>query len=138
MPCTPKQNAAPASAGLRARQFFILSFCLSMPFLFLRCPAKPSTSNTNAVPKPVAFDGSRAFEHVRQQVEFGPRPAGSAALGQTRAYLLKELQSYGLQVTQQTFTATTPEGPKEMVNLTAELHGVSSERAIMVASHYDT
>jgi Zn-dependent M28 family amino/carboxypeptidase len=84
-----------------------------------------------------AFDGSRAFDHVRRQVDFGPRPAGSAALAQTRAYLVKELESYGLKVTSDQFTPATPEGPKQMVNVTAELAGESGE-VIILASHYDT
>ncbi len=33
---------------------------------------------------PAGFDGNRAYEHLRQAVAFGPRPAGSAALAATR------------------------------------------------------
>ena len=92
----------------------------------------------NSPPKATdAFDGSRAFEHVRQQVDFGARPAGSAELANARAYLVKELESHGLKVTPEQFTPATPEGPKQMVNLTAEIPGESSE-VIMFASHYDT
>src|ERR687897_219800 len=32
---------------------------------------------------PMKFDSARAYEHLRRQVGFGPRPAGSAALAQT-------------------------------------------------------
>ena len=92
----------------------------------------------NSPPKAtVAFDGSRAFEHVRQQVDCGARPAGSTELANARAYLVKELESYGLKVTQDQFTPATPEGAKQMVNLTAEIAGEATE-VIMVASHYDT
>src|SRR5262245_31021086 len=31
-----------------------------------------------------AFDGERAFNHVKAQVELGPRPAGSPAIEKTR------------------------------------------------------
>ena len=37
--------------------------------------------------KTTDFNGERAFNHVKTQVEFGPRPAGSAALEKTREYL---------------------------------------------------
>src|ERR1044072_1609953 len=62
------------------------------------------------------FDGERAFEHVRKQVELGPRPAGSAELARARDYITGELKSYGLNVNLDEFTATTPVGKKKMVN----------------------
>lgn len=83
------------------------------------------------------FDGQRAYAHVRKQVEFGPRPAGSEALARTRRYLTGELKSYGLRVTLDEFTAKTPLGRRRMANLTAELPGQSDE-FILIASHYDT
>lgn len=123
----------------RARLFFSVLLCAA---LFGGVGCKSSSQNNNTMPtapkQPAAFDGSRAFAHVRKQVEFGPRPAGSAELAQTRAYIVSELQSYGLKVTQQEFTAATPQGPKQMVNITAELAGATSDRVIMLASHYDT
>lgn len=96
-------------------------------------PAQASPSPAQAV----AFDGQRAFEHVRKQVEFGPRPAGSEELARTREYMIKELGSYGLNVTTDEFTPQTPIGPRKMVNVTAELKGESSE-VIIISSHYDT
>jgi hypothetical protein len=130
-----------ASAPLmrRARMFFTLAACLVAPLAFAGCPGGSGQSNMNApTPKPaVAFDGSRAFDHVRRQVEFGPRPAGSEALAQTRAFMVKELESYGLKVVQDHFTPQTPEGPKQMVNVVAELAGEANE-VIVLGSHYDT
>ncbi len=83
------------------------------------------------------FDASRAFEHVRRQVAFGPRPAGSPALAETRKYLVAELTSYGLKVTEEPFTAATPAGKVDMVNVIAELPGASPE-TVVLSSHYDT
>lgn len=77
------------------------------------------------------------MEHVRKQVEFGPRPPGSAELEQTRTYIIGELKSYGLKVTTEEFQATTPVGNKKMVNLTAELPGTTRD-VIIISSHYDT
>lgn len=91
--------------------------------------ATPSTAT--------AFDAERAFEHVRKQVDFGPRPAGSAELAKTRDYILGELKSYGLKITQDEFNATTPVGQRKMVNVVAELPGESSD-VIIISSHYDT
>ncbi|MDQ1560386.1 MAG: hypothetical protein QOD32_3446 [Pyrinomonadaceae bacterium] len=96
--------------------------------------ATPSAA-TQATAK--AFDGERAFAHVRRMVEIGARPAGSAELARTREYLSGELQAAGLNVTADEFTEQTPGGARRMVNLTAELAGESPD-VIIVASHYDT
>lgn len=83
------------------------------------------------------FDGARAFAHVRRMVEIGPRPPGSKELARTRVYISNELKSYGLQVRADEFRASTPVGQRQMVNLTAELPGESTE-VVIISSHYDT
>ncbi len=83
------------------------------------------------------FDGERALRHVYTQVSFGPRPSGSPALEKTREYLVRELQSYGVQVRLDVFTSLTPHGKVKMKNIVAELVGETSN-LIVIASHYDT
>jgi Zn-dependent M28 family amino/carboxypeptidase len=83
------------------------------------------------------FDSNRAYEHLRRQVGFGPRPAGSAALAQTRQYILNELKSAGIQAREDAWDATTPLGRVPMVNVIATIPGRRSER-IALATHYDT
>jgi glutaminyl-peptide cyclotransferase len=99
--------------------------------------ATPVASVTNASAARPAFDGERAFEHVRRMVEMGPRPAGSAELARTREYIVGELKSAGLKVTTDEWDAQTPVGSRRMANVVAELPGKSQD-AIVVASHYDT
>ena len=84
-----------------------------------------------------AFDGERAFAHVKAQVAFGPRPAGSQALEKTREYIVRELKSYGLKTALDEFTAATPQGKVRMANVIAELPGETAD-VIILASHYDT
>ena len=98
--------------------------------------SKPAVTTEKPAPRS-AFDGARAFEHVKRQVGFGPRPAGSPALAETRKYLASELASYGLTVREEPFTAETPTGPVKMVNVIAELPGKSPD-VLIIASHYDT
>jgi hypothetical protein len=103
-------------------------------------PVAGATSAANSTGAPAArpaFDGERALGHVRRMVEMGPRPAGSAELARTRAYIVGELQSAGLKVTTDEWDAQTPVGSRRMTNITAELPGKSPD-AIIVASHYDT
>jgi Zn-dependent M28 family amino/carboxypeptidase len=88
-------------------------------------------------PIPTGFNGERALEHARKQIEFGPRPPDTPQLEKTRAYIVNELKSYGLNVTLDQFTATTPQGPKKMANIVAEIPG-ETKTSILIASHYDT
>ena len=84
-----------------------------------------------------AFDSSKAYEHLRQMVAIGPRPAGSAAIRQTRAYITRQLAASGLVVQEQPFVAETPVGKVEMVNLVVRLPGRRTDR-ILLTGHYDT
>jgi len=123
---------------------FSFGFLLSASLALIGCPSGANKSGDARPGTPAAstpaysgFDGERAFEHVRVQVEFGPRPAGSAELERTRNYLIGQLKSYGLSVVSDEFHAVTPVGDRKMVNVTAELPGESSD-VIIVSSHYDT
>ena len=86
---------------------------------------------------PVAFDSSRAYEHLRQIVNIGPRPAGSPAIERTREYIIEQLKAVGVPVTRQAFVAKTPVGDIPMVNLIATIPGARKER-VAITGHYDT
>jgi hypothetical protein len=105
-------------------------FPILVLFVSTACAQAPSAQ----VP---ALSGEKAMEHVRAQVAFGPRPPGSEALQKCREYLIGQLEGYGYHVEQDAFVATTPYGPKKMVNLIARKQGGGSD-GIALASHYDT
>lgn len=86
---------------------------------------------------PGSFDGSKALDHVRALVGFGPRPPGSAALEQSRQYIREQLTTVGVKVADQRFDADTPLGKIPMVNLRATIPGDRPERLI-IGGHYDT
>jgi Zn-dependent M28 family amino/carboxypeptidase len=88
-------------------------------------------------PAAPAFDGERAFEHVKAVVAIGPRPAGSTGAQQTRAYITKQLAALGITTEEQSFDAKTPLGVVGMTNLRATLPGRGQGRLI-IAGHYDT
>jgi glutaminyl-peptide cyclotransferase len=92
---------------------------------------------TAVQPAPPAFDPARAFNHLKAMVALGPRPSGSDALRQTRAYITRQIAAMGLTVQEQAFTATTPNGPVDMINLIVTLPGKRPER-ILFGGHYDT
>jgi hypothetical protein len=83
------------------------------------------------------FDSSRAWEHLRQLVSIGPRPAGSPAIEQTRKYIKDQLAAAGVAVTDQAWEDETPLGKVRMVNLVATIPGARKER-LVIAGHYDT
>lgn len=85
----------------------------------------------------VSFDGGRAYDHLRRIVAFGPRPAGSPALAQTRRFIQKELKALGIDTVEQPFDADTPLGRFHFVNLIARIPGASPDRVVF-AGHYDT
>lgn len=133
------------------------AFALLLPLGFAACPARSTNvSNSPSAAAPIAasatpvaspmsspasaritFDGERAFTHVREMVAMGPRPAGSPELARTRDYIIRELTSYGLKISTDEFTSRTPQGARQMVNITAELPGASND-FVIIASHYDT
>ena len=89
-------------------------------------------------PSAAQFDGARAYEHVRQLVAIGPRPAGSPGAQKAREYIKKELAALGLTVDEQSFDARTPLGSIPMVNLRAALGGSATALRLIIGGHYDT
>jgi glutaminyl-peptide cyclotransferase len=114
------------------------SIALLAVLALLACSERPgSAAGSQSVGSTPAFDSNRAWEHLRRQVGFGPRPAGSHALAETRRYILDQLKATGVTAREQAFDANTPLGPIRMVNVIATIPGARPDR-IAIASHYDT
>ena len=127
----------------------LLAIALLMPVLFAACPkneppprprASISTSPrppTREAPIPTAFNGERAMDHVRKQIDFGPRPPDSPQLAKTREYISNQLKTFGWNVSIDEFDAATPHGQKKMANIVGEMAG-ETKTVILIASHYET
>jgi glutaminyl-peptide cyclotransferase len=85
----------------------------------------------------VVFDSSRAWEHLRQLVALGPRPAGSPAIERARTYIKDQLAAAHVKVADQAWDDQTPLGQVHMVNLIATIPGTLPDR-IVISGHYDT
>ena len=85
----------------------------------------------------MAFDSTRAWEHLRKQVAFGPRPSGTPAIVQTRKYIVEQLKAAGIESKEQPFIGMTPLGEVSMSNVIATIPGKRPDRLVL-ASHYDT
>jgi Zn-dependent M28 family amino/carboxypeptidase len=96
------------------------------------------TSVTNANPSKIweEISGEKALAHVRQLVDFGPRPSGSEAIEKSRHYIEDQLRGSGWQVTRQTFSDDTPRGKVQFVNLIAQFSR-NAAPSILLCSHYD-
>ncbi|MEM9016272.1 MAG: M28 family peptidase [Verrucomicrobiota bacterium] len=109
-------------------------------FFFLPgCKESESAFNPeSALEKEVS--GERAWQHVKELVEFGPRPAGSIALESSRGYLEETLAALGWEPRRETFAVKTVEGEVEFVNLRARYGSDRWEEAIegVIGSHYET
>jgi Zn-dependent M28 family amino/carboxypeptidase len=108
----------------------------------IKSPARPAAPPPAEIWK--EFSGEKAFDAARQQVEVGPRPAGSAELEKARVLIEESLKRSGWDVERQAFKDETPHGPIEFVNIIARFaaNGArpapkNTQRAI-VCSHYDT
>jgi glutaminyl-peptide cyclotransferase len=86
------------------------------------------------------FDSNRAWEHLRELVAIGPRPAGSAAIEQSRTYIKNQLAASGLTAVEQAWDDQTPLGKVRMVNLRVTIAGAAgaSKDRIVIGGHYDT
>jgi glutaminyl-peptide cyclotransferase len=126
---TAMSAVVPASAQQPSRDPLPAAESLSLPSNLAAASAQGAA--------PLTFDSSLAYEHLRRQVGFGPRPAGSAALARCREYILTELAALGIEAREDAFEATTPLGAIQMVNVIATIPGRRTDR-IALATHYDT
>jgi glutaminyl-peptide cyclotransferase len=78
------------------------------------------------------FDGQRAYEDVKTQVEFGPRVPGTAGHAQIQEWIQKELESAGWQVEIQESEALG----HPIENIVAKRSEESPQ--IILGAHYDT
>jgi glutaminyl-peptide cyclotransferase len=83
------------------------------------------------------FNGGRAFDDLKRLTAFGPRPSGSKALEESRAWIEGRLREAGVQVEEDTFTASTPLGSVPMTNLIVRIPGARN-KIVILAGHYET
>lgn len=77
------------------------------------------------------FDGVRAYQFVSEQIAFGPRPVGSAAGWKTGDYIIRQLETFGWEVTTQEFTYKGVKGR----NIIGK---GGSGPILIIGAHYDT
>ena len=104
-------------------------------------PAEPTAAPAPAVKTQVpvpAFSADSAFAHVAAQVSHGPRTAGSAGHGRTRAYIQQALERYGAEVSVQDFPAKFYDGTRATGYNIVGSFNPDAPRRIFLCAHYDT
>jgi glutaminyl-peptide cyclotransferase len=103
------------------RRFFLLFLALTAGLPIARAQAD--------------FNGTRALALTREFVSIGPRWIGSPGHAKAEAFIRKQFEHDKLE--EDTFTATTPEGPMQMRNFIVRFPG-KKDGVIVVATHYET
>lgn len=87
---------------------------------------------------PPPFDGTRAFEHLKAQVDLGPRVPGTPASSAARSLYRTHFESAGLEVDSQKVSFIDPYSGDTipLVNLIARQNPTAEDR-IVIAAHYD-
>ena len=120
------------------------------PFLLLAlvslgCDGAPQTNSATAAPPASAaakknpFDGTAAYEYLKQICELGPRYSGSKGMTEQQAMLVEHFQKLGAKVTRQEFMGrhSLSGGAVPMTNLIIEWHPDRKDR-LLLGAHYDT
>jgi glutaminyl-peptide cyclotransferase len=92
------------------------------------------------------FSGEKALAEVLKQVDFGPRPSGSAALEKARGHILATLAAHGWEGERQEFdhTPVPGRGNVRYANIIARFPATARRPAprttqqVIIGSHYDT
>jgi Zn-dependent M28 family amino/carboxypeptidase len=85
-----------------------------------------------------SFDGARAMELVRTQVDFGPRVPGTEGHAAQLAWMLEQLREHADTVVTDAFTHTASDGSVlELTNVLASFRP-DSEHRVLLLTHWDT
>ena len=83
------------------------------------------------------FSGLKAYSHIENLVELGPRSIGSDAISLAREYISEHLCGLDLEVMRDGFSANFEGRTYEMENIIAVIPGITDE-IIAIGGHYDT
>jgi len=108
-------------------------------------PVDEATTGNDGGGNPLfrGFNSMSAFQYLDKQVAFGPRPPGSAAHEQLRAYLVTTLGQW-TTVTQQNFKQIVSGTSYDLTNLLGVIpaatrgKGSRAPRRLLLSAHWDT
>lgn len=92
------------------------------------------------VVKSLSIDAENAFSILKDQVEMGSRPSGSAEAKNCAEYIVSKVREYGYESVIDEWTEDTPHGPVTFRNIYVEVGGREDygDNFLLLGSHYDT
>lgn len=78
------------------------------------------------------------MDHLTSLVEMGPHSSGSENIKQVQAYIKENITKADLRIKEDRFTANTPLGKKDMMNIIAIRPGEEVREIIAIGAHYET
>lgn len=124
----------PAAIVVRALRLFL--YCLGGAALVV---SYESCAKNHDLPQ---FDGDKAYEYLKEQVNFGPRVPGSENAIKCREYFLSFFRDLGVSVDTMAFTHIDKVSGKKipMVNIIAHFGGMDSAggKNYLFAAHWDS
>ena len=108
-----------------------LQLYITVAFGLVSCTSAIAPTAT-VTPRPVNFDGQRAYADVKTQVSFGPRIPGTQGHAQVQEWMRTELESAGWTVEIQTSEALG----HPVNNIVAKRN--SEPPQIIIGAHYDS
>ncbi len=97
-----------------------------------------STENAAKLVTSPIFSADSAFHFVEKQVAFGPRVPGTSASLNCGKYLINKFKSYGLEITEQKFTAVLYNGKTVASKNIIAAYNPKATKRILLAAHYDS
>lgn len=132
---------------LRFRWSAILVTCLALAGISLILLLMNYESLRSALAAPragftlreIPFDGERAYGHLKEICDIGPRVSGTPGMDAQQALITKHFESLGATVRRQEFPHRHPETGERitLTNLIIEWHPERKDRVLLCA-HYDT
>lgn len=124
----------------------ILQLCsglIGFAFVFVTCTSQHSEKDEADTKTKVDlivpnFQPDSAYSYVEQQVKFGPRVPNSAAHRKCGDYLVNKMKSFGWEVIEQPFVATTYDGIKLNGRNIISTYNPDARPRILLAAHWDS
>ena len=153
----PQQKPTPRSDGWYI-VLAVLAVVILIVIVFLSLPKRPDQLPFKSELKlaDIRFDGEKAYQHLKQLCDIGPRSSGSPGMAKQQDLLEDHFKRCGAEVIRQEFTIPDPRGLDVSVLMnsaddeTAEYQGIvpmtnliarwkpDRKKRILFCAHYDT
>lgn len=136
-------------ASMRHRRLLCIVFVLTLASLAAACGGSVTAgdgSSPAVTLSPLPGPGVLAYEHMKALDAIGARVAGGPAESKARDYIVRQLESYGYDVSVQDFLVRRKDGPSlNSANIVATKTGTMAQASaetpapwIIVGAHYDS